>query len=115
MSVVKERLQAAALHEFHYDVVKAIFFAGVENHDDVGVGQEARGARFRLKPGQKLRPSEAGAFGAELNRFDSDGAPNDGVSSLVDDTHGAAAEFADNFVTPSLRQRRHGYVSHGRE
>src|ERR1700737_4088322 len=115
MAVVEERLQAAALYEFHDDVIEAILFAGVENHDDVGVGQEARGARFRLKARQQLRAGEAGAFGAELDRFDSDGAPDDGVSGLVDDTHGAAAEFADNFVTPGLRQRRHGYVSHGRE
>src|ERR1700730_10812701 len=115
MAVVEERLQAAAFDEFHDDVVQTVFFARIENHDDVGVGQEACGAGFGLKSSEKLRTGQAGALGAEFNSFDRDSAADNRVSGLVNDTHSAAAEFADNFVTSGLRKRRHRYVRHGRE
>src|SRR5437879_3947932 len=68
-----------------------------------------------LKAGQKLGASEAGAFGAELDGLNGDGAADNRVGRLVDYTHGAAAEFADNFVTSGFRNRRHGYVRHGED
>jgi len=114
VTIVEERLEAAALYEFHGDVVEAVFFAGIENDHDIGMGQKTGGARFRLKSGEKLGASKAGAFGAELDGFDSDGAADDGVRSLVDDTHGTAAQFTDDFVTSGLRKRGHRYVRHGR-
>ena len=115
MAIIEERLQATALDEFHNDVVQAIFFASIEDNDNVGVGQETRSAGFGLKSSEKLRTSEAGALGAEFDRFDGDGAADNRVRRLVDDTHSAAAQFADNFVTSGLRKRGHRYVRHGGE
>src|ERR1700730_16802244 len=114
MTIVEEGLETTAFHELHGDVVEAVLFAGIENDYDIGMGQHPGGARFGLKTSEKLGSSEAGAFGAELDGFDSDGAADNGVRGLVDDTHGAAAQFADNFVTSGLRKRRHRYVRHGR-
>ncbi len=76
------------------------------------MGQKTRGTCFRLKARQKLRASQAGAFGAEFDRFDGDGTADDRVGSLVDHTHGPAAEFADNFVTSGLHKRRHRHFRH---
>src|ERR1700675_427652 len=104
MTIVEERLEAAAFHKLHGDVVKAVFFAGIENDDDIGVGQQSSSARFRLKSGEKLGASKAGAFGAEFDGLNGDGATDDGVHGFVDDTHGAAAQFADNLVTSGLRK-----------
>src|SRR5437879_2775941 len=104
MAVIEKRLQAAALDEFHNDVVQAVFFSGVENHDDVGMRQEACSAGLRLKSGQKLRACEASPFGAEFDGFNSDRATDDWVSRLINDTHSAAAEFAGNLVTSGLRK-----------
>src|SRR5713226_4865336 len=112
MAVIEKRLKAAAFNKFHNDVVEAVFFAGVENHNDIRMGQEPRGARFGLKASQKLGAREAGALGAEFDSLNGDRASDDGVGRFVDHTHGAPAEFADNFVTPGLRNRRHGYVRH---
>src|SRR5882757_9073440 len=96
MAIVEQRLKAAAFDEFHNNVVEAILFAGVENHDDIRMGQKSRGSCLGLKAGQKLRAGEAGSFGAEFDGLNGDGAADDRVGSLVNHTHGAAAEFADN-------------------
>jgi len=45
---IDQRLQAAPFHELHGDIKQALFFACVENDDDIGMGQEARGARLGL-------------------------------------------------------------------
>src|SRR4029077_8637390 len=79
VAVVEECLQAAAFHEFHDDVVEPVFFAGVEDHDNVGVSQKTRGTSLRLKAGQKLGAGEAGTLGAEFDGFDRDGAADDRV------------------------------------
>ena len=93
------RLHALAFHQLHRDVVQAVFFARVEHHDDVGVRQQSGRARFGLKPRQQLRARQSRAFFAQFDGFYRDGAPDHRVGGLIDHTHGAAAEFADNFVT----------------
>jgi len=64
------------------------------------MGEETGGAGFGLEAGEKFGAAEAGAFFAEADGFDGDGAADDGVGGSVDNTHGAAAEFAENFVAP---------------
>ena len=50
MSAIQKSLQALAFHQLHGDVVEAVFFAGVVDHHDVGMGEQTGGACFCLKP-----------------------------------------------------------------
>ena len=100
MAGIEEGLEAFALDEFHGDVVEAVFFACVVDDHDVGMGEESGGAGFGLEAGEKFGAAEAGALFAEAYGFDGDSAADDGVGGTVDDTHGAAAKFTENFVAP---------------
>src|SRR5258707_10616462 len=100
MAGVEESLEAFALDKFHGDVVEAVFFAGIVDNHYVGMGEETGGAGFGLEAREKLGAAEAGAFFAEADGFDGNGAADDGVGSSVDNTHGAADEVAENFVAP---------------
>ena len=62
MAVVEQRLQALAFHQFHGDVVEAVFFAGVEDHYDVWMRQQTSGARLGLESRQKFWARKACAF-----------------------------------------------------
>ncbi len=97
---IEERLEAFALDEFHGDVEEAVFFAGIVDDHDVGMGEESGGAGFGLETGEKFGAAEAGALFAKADSFDGDGAADDGVRGAIDDTHGATAEFTENFVAP---------------
>jgi len=108
---VDESLKAFALDEFHGDVVETVLFAGIVDDDDVGMGEQAGGSGFRLEAGEKFWAAEAGALFAEADGFDGDGAADDGVGGALDDTHGAAAEFTENFVTSCLNHCRHAVPS----
>jgi hypothetical protein len=107
MAGVKESLEAFALDEFHGDVVEAVFFAGVVDHYDVGMGEQSGGASFGLEAGEEFRAAEAGTLFTEADGFDGDGAADDGVGGAIDDTHGAAAEFTENFVAPCFNHCCH--------
>src|SRR5258708_33690688 len=99
MAGVEESLEAFALDKLHGDVVEAVFFAGIVDNYDVGMGEETGGAGFGLEAGEKFGAAEAGAFFTEADGFDGDGAADDGVGGSVDKTHGGAGEFTENFVT----------------
>ena len=107
MMIVEMRLEALALDEFHGDVVEAVFFAGVVNHDDVGVGQKAGSAGFGLEALQKLGARKTGAFFTEADGLNGYGAANHRVFRFVHHAHGAAAEFADDFIPPGFGQSGH--------
>ena len=99
VAAVKQRLQALSFHQFHGDVVEAVFFAGVKNHHDVRMRQQTRGARFGLEPRQEFGARKSCAFFAQPDGFDRHGAPDHRVHSLVNDTHRAAAQFTNDFVS----------------
>src|ERR1700719_3152043 len=99
VAAVKQRLQALTFHQLHGDVVEAVFFAGVENHHDVRMCQQTRGARFGLEPRQEFGARKSCAFFAQPDGFDRHGAPDHRVHSLVNDTHRAAAQFTNDFVS----------------
>src|SRR5579859_3073072 len=71
------------------------------------MGKQAGGARFGLEPREEFRALEACAFFTEANGFYCDGAPNDRIHGLVHNTHGAAAEFADDLVSSGFCYRLH--------
>ena len=52
MPAIQKGLKALAFHQLHGDVIQAVFLAGVKNDHDVGVREQAGGARFRLEPCQ---------------------------------------------------------------
>ena len=54
--------QGFAFHQFHGDVVQPVFFAGVEDHHDIGVSEQAGGACFGLEPRQEFVMLQAGTF-----------------------------------------------------
>jgi len=78
VAAIEQRLQAFAFHQFHGDEIRGRSLPRVVHHDDVGMREETRGARFGLEPRQKFGPRQAGAFFAQANRFDGDGAPMTG-------------------------------------
>ena len=51
---IEQRLHALAFDQFHGDVVQAVFFAGVVDHYDVRMRQQAGGARFGLEALQQF-------------------------------------------------------------
>ena len=99
LPAVEQRLHALAFHQFHGDVVQAVFFARVVHHHDVGMGQQTGCARLGLESRQQFGTGQSRAFFAQFDGFDRDRAPNHRVCRLIDHTHGAAAQLADNFVT----------------
>src|SRR6266481_6541521 len=102
MAAIEQRLKAFSLYQLHGDVVEAVFFAGVEYHNDVGVGQQSSGARFGLEARQKFGTRESRTFFAQPDGFYRYGTPNDRVHSLVDNAHCAAAELPEEFVSSSF-------------
>src|SRR6266571_7971026 len=99
MAVVEQGLQTLSLNQLHGDVVEPVFFACVENHHDVGMGQQTSGARFRLESRQEFGARESRAFFAQPDSLDRDGASDHRIHGLVNDAHGAAAQFTDDFVS----------------
>ncbi len=99
MAVVEQGLQTLSLNQLHGDVVEPVFFACVENHHDVGMGQQTCGARFRLKSRQEFWARESRAFFAQPDGLDRDGASDHRIHGLVNDAHGAAAQFTNDFVS----------------
>src|SRR5579862_312892 len=95
---IEEALKAFAFDEFHGDEEDAVFFASVENDHDVGMGEEAGGARFGLETGEEFGSAESGARFGELESFYGDGTADDWIVGAINDAHGAAAEFAGDLV-----------------
>src|SRR5438105_1896386 len=62
VSAIQKSLEALAFHQFHGDVVQPVFFAGVEDHHDIGVSEQAGGACFGLEPRQEFVMLQAGTF-----------------------------------------------------
>ena len=91
MAAIEQRLQTLSFNQLHSDVVKAVFFAGIENHHDVRMRQQTCGARFGLESRQEFGARESCACFAQPDGLDSNGAPDHWVHSLVNDTHRAAA------------------------
>ena len=86
-------MQAAAFDQLHGDVEQAIVFACVVDHHDVGVGQPAGGASFRLKTMEQVLVRHSGGLRVEADGLDGDRAADHRVLGAVDNTHGATAEF----------------------
>src|SRR5215469_13017397 len=107
MAGIEKRLETLAFDELHANVVEAVFFAGVVNHHNVGMREQPRGSRFGLEAGKKLGTAEAGAFFAEANGLDCYGAADNRVGGAIDHAHRAAAEFAEDLVTPCSHHRCH--------
>src|SRR5208283_3490291 len=106
-AAVQNRLHGFADDELHGDVVKAVFFAGVVDHDDVGMSQETGGTCFGLEAGEKFWAREASAFFSEANCFYGDVAADDRIDGAINHTHGAAAEFAQDFIPSGFCDRIH--------
>ena len=62
VSAIQKSLEALAFHQFHGDVVQPVFFAGVEDHHDIGVSEQAGGACFGLEPRKEFVMLQAGTF-----------------------------------------------------
>ncbi len=99
VAVIEQCLQTFSLHQFHGDVVQAVFFARVENHHDVGMRQQTCGTRFGLESRQEFGVREPCAFFAQPDGFDRNGAPDHRIYGFVDNAHRAAAQFTDDFVS----------------
>ena len=95
---IDQRLQASPLHEFHGDVEESVFFAGVEDHDDIGMGQQARRARLGLEaPDQFFARQSRPRFG-QAQSFNCNAPADRRIEPVINDAHGAAAEFFTEIV-----------------
>ena len=71
------------------------------------MGEQTGGACLGLEASQEFGARQARALFTEANGFDGDGAANHRIGGFINDTHGAAAKFTDNFVTSRSYHRRH--------
>ena len=104
-------LQLLAMHVLHDDIGKVLFLAVVIDGDDVGMIELAGG----LGLDQEAAGMLLGLARIKLIRadgLDGDGALDDGVEALIDDTHRALADRADDLVFAQLLRRR-GHDSRG--
>ena len=97
---LQDGVQAHAGDELHDVVVMAVVPAHAEDRDDVGVVQPRRGPRLSLEP-QYLLPIAEGRIGEDLQRHPP---AQRLLLGLVDHTHSAAADLAENAVVAQPRQ-----------
>ena len=95
---IDQRLQAAPLHQLHGDVEQAFFFAGIEDHDDIGVGQQARRARLGLEPADQFFARQSRPCFGQVQSFNRNVPPDHRIVPVIHHTHGAAAQFFAEFV-----------------
>ena len=95
---IDQRLQAAPLHELHGDVEQAFFFAGVEDHDDIGVGQKSRRARLGLEPADQFFARQSRPCLGQAQRFHRNVPADHRIESVKHHAHGAAAQFFTEIV-----------------
>jgi hypothetical protein len=69
--------------------------------------EQARGTRFGLEAREEFVTREAGAFCGQSNGFYGNAAADDRIGGAINHTHGAAAEFAYDFVPPGFGHRGH--------
>ncbi len=95
-----------AFEQFVDDKGRAVVLAGVEHHQDVGVVEGARRARFLRESPEPFR------VGRDIarQRLEGDIAPEPHVPRPIDDTHAAFAYRADDFVRAhsGSSSERHG-------
>src|SRR5262249_11433129 len=92
------RLEAFAFNQFHRDEKESCFFARVINDHDVGMSQQPGGARLGLEAVEKFFFAEAGTLFRYGERFYGHRAAYEWIVRAIDHTHGAAADFAGDFI-----------------
>lgn len=104
---IDQRLQASPLHKFHGDVEQPIFLAGVEDHDDIGVGQQACRARLGLEPADQFFARQSRACLGQAQCFNRNVPADRRIEPVKHDAHGAAAQFFAEIVAACF-----GYGGH---
>ena len=95
-------LERRAVDELHEDVRHAVLLGDVVDGDDVGVREDARRLRFAEQAFPEADPLGLIRQVLEPDAFDRDGAADGRILGLVDDPHGAAAQFGYDLVSPDL-------------
>ena len=91
----------APVDELHDDVGELRGLAVIEDADDVGVGEPARGLGLALEAGEFLLGVDVGGVG-QADGLDGDLARDDRVPALVDGPHRTLAEGAADLVFAEL-------------
>ena len=106
-SRVEDLAQRLAVEELHGDVRHVFALAHVVNGHDVGMVESPRGPGFAEEP--SLERVGLRVRHADIHGFDRDQPIDKRVESLVDDTHRAACDLADDLVSaeslPGCQQR----------
>src|SRR5579864_2854168 len=100
-------MEAAAFHQFHGDVKRAVFFARVIHHNNIRVSQNTGGAGLSLKSRKEFRTIGAFAIRGKMHGFNRDVAPDYGIVRAINYAHSAAAQLIEKLVAPGFGKCRH--------
>src|ERR1700732_3998889 len=91
-------LEALAFQILHGDKRSAARFSQLVNGNDVGVLQASRSPGLAIKALQWI----GALVDASRDRLDGDGAANERIASLEDDSHSSAADLLEDFVSANV-------------
>jgi hypothetical protein len=95
---IDQCLQASPLYKLHCDIEQSTFFASVEDHDDIGVRQQARSAGLGLESADQFFARQSRARLGEPQGLNRNVSANYRIESVKHDTHGAATQFFTEIV-----------------
>jgi hypothetical protein len=90
--------QSLAFDQLHAEVILTCFLAGLEDRNDIRMGETGGGLGFRMEALDRARGDRMDA-GDDFKR---DGAAKARLSRLVDNAHSATPEFLKNFVVAKI-------------
>ncbi len=99
---VQHFVQSATGNKLHYVVASSLLFANPIHRDNIGVMQTSRGTCFAQKP---LAPTAVSQCRGQQH-FQRDASTERLLLSLVNDTHAAATQLANNAIVPHPFQDR---------
>ena len=111
MACAEQFFQRWSVDVLHEDVRHALFFRDVVNRDDVGMREDAGRLRLAEQP-----VAHAAALGlvrevGQADGLDGDYTADGGVLGLIDNAHGASAEFLADLITPHLSHAGHAILA----
>ena len=96
-------LERRPVHALHGDVGQILMPAQIVDHDNARMRKRSGRARFAEQSFLKRVRLRCISQRVKTNGLDGDGAIDQRIAGFEDDTHRAAAQFADHLVASDLR------------